>query len=100
MGYKVNLLPTASEDLDSILEWYVSKKPSLAERFYEAYFKVEDRIHENPFQFPLIEGDIRRALLPKPFNYSVFFFIEDQSAVVVAIFNNWQNPGTWKDRVE
>ncbi|MGB0931191.1 MAG: type II toxin-antitoxin system RelE/ParE family toxin [Chitinophagales bacterium] len=100
MAYKVNLLQAAAEDLDNILDWYVSQKPSLAERFYEAYFKVEDRIHENPLQFPLIEGEIRRAILPKPFNYLVFFFVEDQSAIVVAIFNNRRNPDIWKDRIE
>lgn len=44
MDYKIDLLESAVEDLDIALDWYISKNHELAERFYEVYFTVEDRI--------------------------------------------------------
>ncbi len=56
-------------------------------------------ICENPRMFPLVEEDIRRALLHK-YPYGIFYVYESekQRVTIHAVIHLKQHPNRWKDR--
>ncbi|AUX43214.1 uncharacterized protein SOCE26_046580 [Sorangium cellulosum] len=86
------------------------RDPSAGDRFDAALREVFDRIKEGPNQFPehallvvpMAAGPlfvaVRRAVLPKPFPYVVFFYMRERTAVVLAIAHGKRRPGYWSER--
>jgi plasmid stabilization system protein ParE len=78
--------------------WYQAQQSGLERRFFDDYLIVETRIEENPYQFPTVLENVRRANFPH-FPYSIFFEIIEDSVLVYAIFNQSRNPEDWEKRV-
>jgi toxin ParE1/3/4 len=89
---------------------YARRDPAVAVRFDAALRAVFDRIKEQPTQFaehgllavqldvrPLFFS-VRRALLPKPFPYVVFYYLRENVVVVLAIAHARRRPGYWFER--
>lgn len=86
----------AAADVDAALDWYGRRDPILPLQFLEQLDLVLDRIQENPLQFPIIEGGVRRGLLRK-FPFSVYFTTEhDDTAIVLAVVHQRRHPDSWK----
>jgi len=47
--------------------------------------------------FPIIEEDVRRALLHK-FPYSIYFANEPDAIAIIAVLHQHRQPGEWKSR--
>jgi plasmid stabilization system protein ParE len=47
--------------------------------------------------FPVIEEDVRRALLHK-FPYSIYFVNEPDAVAIIAVLHQHRRPGSWKSR--
>ncbi len=89
---------------------YASGNPGTAARFDDALRTVFVRIKEAPGQFPehailAVPTDtgplffaVRRALLPRPFPYVVFFYVRQRTAIVLAIAHARRRPGYWSRR--
>jgi toxin ParE1/3/4 len=89
---------------------YARRDPTFAVRFDAALRTVFDRIKEQPMQFPehgllAVELDVRplffsvrRALLPKPFPYVVFYYLRENVVVVLALAHGRRRPGYWFER--
>ncbi|MDO8367216.1 MAG: type II toxin-antitoxin system RelE/ParE family toxin [Saprospiraceae bacterium] len=86
MAYKLEFHPEAEAELDEAFAWYLQESPGLEQDFFEEYLTLENRIEQNPREFPLVVEDIRRANFHR-FPYSIFFSIEGQTAFVHAIFH-------------
>ena len=56
-----------------------------------------DAITLNPFQFPLLHREVRRALVRR-FPYAVFFVVHDDTASVLAVFHCRRDPGLVRTR--
>ncbi len=82
----------------------------MAARFDDALRALFVRIKEAPTQFPehallAIPAEtgslffaVRRALLPRPFPYVLFFYVRQRTAVVLAIAHARRRPGYWSER--
>ena len=55
--------PLAEADLEQAARWYDEEQAGLGSRFLTDVDQVFGRIRERPQQFPVVSGDIRRALL-------------------------------------
>jgi hypothetical protein len=73
---------------------YERELEGLGFRFETQVDTVFTRLLENPFQFPAVEEDVRRALV-RDFPYGVFFATD---VTVLAILHLHRHPGTWKRR--
>jgi plasmid stabilization system protein ParE len=56
-----------------------------------------EQIERNPYQFSLIEKNVRRALLHR-FPYGVYFVVDGRNASVIAILHAKRDPSSWLDR--
>jgi len=93
----VSFRPLARDDVESAIEWYGEERPALALEFAEALDAVVARIGETPLQFPIAQGEVRRALLGR-FPYGVFFTVVADKIHVLAVIHLHRNPDVWRKR--
>jgi plasmid stabilization system protein ParE len=76
---------------------YEREREGLGFRFEAQIDTVFARLLDHPFQFPLAEDDVRRALV-RDFPYAVFFTTEADLITVLAVLHLRRHPDTWKRR--
>jgi plasmid stabilization system protein ParE len=91
--------PLAEADLEQAASWYDEEQAEagLGSRFVSDVDQVFGRIRERPQQFPVVSGDIRRALL-HTFPYAVYFRETDETIRVLAVLHLRRRPGVWRAR--
>ena|SRR5207249_3514213 len=89
--------PEAQTDIREATRWYEEREVGLGLRFLREIRTSLKHINDNPLRFPIIEKDVRRALVRK-FPYSVYFVIESEAIAVIAVFHQHRRPGAWKPR--
>jgi plasmid stabilization system protein ParE len=88
--------PEAQTDIREAARWYEDREPGLGLRFLREIRTSLQYISDNPLMFPMIEEDVRRALLPK-FPYSIYFVI-DPETTVIAVLHQHRRPEAWRLR--
>lgn len=85
------------------------RNAAAAGRFDRDLRAILSRIKESPGQFgehgllavqngrPLFYV-VRRAVMPRPFPYVVFFYLRKDTAIVLAIAHGRRRPGYWTER--
>lgn len=91
------LLPRAEAELFDAALWYENEREGLGQRFEQDFDQVAARIQKAPSQFPKIEEQVRRALLRR-FPYAVFFTVEVDEVVVLAVLHQHRSPDIWRSR--
>ncbi|HEY2975978.1 MAG TPA: type II toxin-antitoxin system RelE/ParE family toxin [Pyrinomonadaceae bacterium] len=89
--------PEAQTDIREATRWYEDREAGLGVRFLREVRTSLERVAENPLMFPVIEEDVRRALLHK-FPYSIYFVHEPEASAIIAVLHQHRRPGTWKSR--
>jgi plasmid stabilization system protein ParE len=67
----------------------------LGRRFAAELDRVLDSLAEMPDSFPPVDRSTRVARV-RPFAYGVYFRIEGDGAVVIAVRHLHRRPGSWK----
>jgi plasmid stabilization system protein ParE len=97
MSLPVVLRPEAQAEFDEAFNWYEKQRPGLGVDFAAHVQDVLDRISASPELYAQVFQDVRRAVMRR-FPYSVFYKIEPQRVVVLAIFHSSRDPKTWQAR--
>ena len=79
------------------MAWYEGQRLGLGERFVAALDRLIDRVSENPQQFPVIETEVRRALVRR-FPYAVYFIVSADHIAVIAVLHVRRYPQEWQRR--
>jgi plasmid stabilization system protein ParE len=96
MARRFIVRPLAEADLEDAARWH-EWSGRLSAQFLSDVDRTFSRIAERPLQFPLVAGDVRRALL-HTFPYAVYFRTLDDAVVVLAILHLRRNPKVWRGR--
>ena len=94
----LRVLPEAAEDIDAAYAWYLPAPPAIRQKLRDEIDAAFARILENPAQFPKIEGEFRRVLLPS-FPFGVFYRALIEEAVVVMVFPLREDPALLRQRL-
>lgn len=97
MRYRSIPSPGAEADIVSAFRWYHQIDPNLAFRFTLETLATLRRIKTFPYQFPIISGKARRALL-KRFPYWIFFSLNKNGLFVIAVVHQRRSETIWMDR--
>jgi plasmid stabilization system protein ParE len=89
--------PEAQTDIREAARWYEDREPGLGLRFLREIRTFLQHINESPLRFPIIEDNVRRALLHK-FPYSIYFVSDRDVVSVIAVLHQHRRPGEWKSR--
>ena len=95
---KVRLRSIAEADAAEAMRWYAEQKPGLDVRFLEALSVTLRNVERNPKLYPAVDGEMRRALFPKPFPYLVLYRIESDIISIYAVLHQARDPARWKRR--
>ena len=97
---RYNLLSYAASDADieAAFEWYESEQPGLGFESLDEVRAVYDRILGGPFKYQELRSGIRRALTRR-FPYGIFFSIEGDVIVILAILDTARDPAEWQSRI-
>jgi len=77
---------------------YDGERAGLGFRFEAELNRTLTRVREMPLSFAEIAPGVHRALL-RTFPYGVFFAIEQELVLVIAVLHLHRHPNTWKDRL-
>jgi len=81
-------------DLAAGFQYYEAQSPGLGERFVAAARTAFEAIGRYPQMFATINGDMRRAVV-STFPYAVFYRIERDRVVVLAVLHTARDPKLW-----
>jgi len=96
--YRFEAEAGVEHDVESAFDWYESEEAGLGSEFLEQLRATYQRIVENPFGYQQQRAGIRRALT-RQFPYAVYFSLEDDSIVVLAVLHSARDPAEWQQRL-
>jgi len=89
--------PPVDLDVEGAFEWYENERPGLGVEFLAELRATYFRLADGPLKYQELRGGIRRALLRR-FPYVVYFAIEADIVVVVAVLHASRDPAEWQRR--
>lgn len=95
--YRLVAQPRAILDVVAAYQWYESERARLGLEFLDQLRATYDRIADEPFQYQDLDAGIRRALLRR-FPYAVYFAVEGDVVVVLAVLHAGRDPAEWQRR--
>jgi plasmid stabilization system protein ParE len=98
MNRELIIRPEAEAELAEAFEWYEARVAGLGLEFIRAVDSLFNSIICNPQAFPVVYKSVHRALTRK-FPYEVFFVVDAESVVVLAVFHAKRNPQRWHERI-
>ena len=81
----------AARDLLEAKIWYENQREGLGTEFVDAVMGVIARVDATQAQFPRVRGETRRALVRR-FPYAIYFIVEGDDRVVLAVLHQAANP--------
>lgn len=93
------LVAEAAADLDVIaaFQWYETQRSGLGTEFLEELRSAYGRIVEGPLRYQDLRLGVRRTLLRR-FPYAVYFALEGEVIVVLAVLHAHRDPAEWQRR--
>ena len=96
--YEIEAAPAVEADVESAFDWYEGEELGLGFEFLEELRAAYHRIFDHPFGYHDLRSGIRRALTRR-FPYAVYFSIEDETIVIVAVLSTARDPAEWQLRI-
>ena len=91
--------PEAEAEVQQAFDWYQEQSEGLGLEFLRAIEACLFAITRDPFAYLVVKvPNIRRALIRR-FPYALFYLVDDEAIVVIAVFNVKRRPIDWLRRV-
>ena len=94
----VQFVNTANDELANAIEYYNYQLPGLGSEFYKEINRAINRINKFPYAWTKIGLYTRRCLL-KRFPYALYYTLENESILILAIANLHRKPEYYKNRI-
>lgn len=88
----------ADADIEAAFEWYESEQPGLGLTFVNEVRAAYTRILDGPFKYQELRSGIRRALTRR-FPYGIYFWVDADLIVVIAVLDTARDPAEWQYRI-
>jgi plasmid stabilization system protein ParE len=96
MSRRTFVRPEAQINIREAAAWYEQRETGLGQRFVGEIRQSLKTISMTPLRFPLLENGVRRLLLHL-FPYAVYFIVESDRVIVIAVLHQHRAPQTWED---
>jgi plasmid stabilization system protein ParE len=97
MTAEIRLRPEAEQDLADAAAWYEEHRPGLGQEFLNEARSAFSAIAEMPSMYGAIHRSTRRALMHR-FPFGIFYRVEKDCVVVLAVLHGSRHPRRWKRR--
>ncbi len=95
MSRRVVVRRAAEVELAEAVDWYEGQVAGLGDDFISEFDATLARLLENPFQYQVIEDDIRRASLHR-FPYGIMYSVSDDELLILTCFDGRRDPQRWR----
>ena len=85
-------------DIEAAFEWYESEQSGLGLEFLDEVRATYARVLDGPLKYQELRSGIRRALTRR-FPYAVYFSVEDDLIIVIAVLDTARDPAEWQFRI-
>ena len=92
------LSPAADEFLEAS-QFYESQSAGLGADFLDAVQHVVDVLRERPMIGPVVEGDLRKAVVHR-FPFTIIYSAEEDELLIIAVAHQRRRPGYWRERID
>ena len=89
--------PEAEAELTDARQWYAHQRKDLDLEFMQCVDDTLSRVVANPYLFPVIHRNLRRAVVRR-FPFAVFYEVTVDEIQVVAVFHSRRDPERWMSR--
>lgn len=89
--------PEAELDALDAGAWYEDERAGLGAEFLTELRDTFARIEHGPHRFPVVFREVRRAILRR-FPFGVFFVVDAETVIVLAVPHLRRNPTAWQNR--
>ena len=96
--YAIEAERAIEADVEAAFNWYEGEEPGLGLEFLEELRAAYHRILDHPLGYQDLRSGIRRALTRR-FPYAVYFSIEEEAIVIVAVLSTARDPEEWQRRI-
>ena len=96
-SYRLVAEPRADLDVAATFDWYENEEAGLGHGFLDELRAAYDRIADGPLGYQALRSGIRRGLLRR-FPYAVYFAVEGDMVVVLAVLHVARDPAEWQRR--
>jgi plasmid stabilization system protein ParE len=97
MTLRVVFRRAAKTEFEDAAVWYEERSPGLGEEFIREIDDAVVRAASAPQRYPVVFGDIRRAVARR-FPFTVYFRVRADALVVLAVFHGRRDPAIWHRR--
>lgn len=97
MTTPVILRRLAQREFDDAADWYEQQRVGLGAEFIEEVNRVLEQIAANPQLYGQVHNDTREALVRR-FPYALYYRIEPNQVLVLAIVHTSRDPAVWQSR--
>lgn len=94
MKWKIVFRREAKAELDEARRWYDQRRAGLGADFFLCVEETLERILRHPDMCAVVFHNVRQALVRR-FPYAIYFLLEGERIVVVAVFHTSRNPEEW-----
>lgn len=98
MDYELIIRPEARTDLLDIFQWYQEQRSGLGFDFKLCVDEVFSKLQKHPSIYKKVYQNIRRAVTRR-FPFSVFYIIDNNNVIVLAVLHARRDPEKWKNRI-
>jgi toxin ParE1/3/4 len=98
MSWDLRIRRLARVEILEATEWYAEQRGTLADEFMNALDTILLRMSENPLQYQIVHGRLRRAGLHR-FPYSLIYTVEDRQVIVLGCVHGSRDPRRWQNRM-
>ena len=96
---KIEFLPEADEEFRAAARYYESEAAGVGMAFIAAVHKAVAEVVELPLAVQVMRAGIRKKVL-RHFSYNLFYAIETDTIVIVAVAHQRKRPNYWCARLE
>jgi toxin ParE1/3/4 len=96
-AYRLVAEPRVDLDVAAAAGWYENEHPGLGVEFVNELRATYDRVADSPLIYQELRSGIRRALVRR-FPYAVYFAVETDVVVVLAVLHVSRDPAEWQRR--
>jgi toxin ParE1/3/4 len=97
-SYRLEAAPAVALDVESAFDWYETEEPGLGDQFLDELRAAYQRILDHPLGYEAFRSGIRRALTRR-FPYAIYFSIEQETIVIIAVLAGARDPAAWQQRI-
>jgi len=95
----IEFLPLAKSELDDAVKYYNLQVQGLGSRYKSEVKSTIKRVAVFPTAFIEVKPEIRRCIMHK-FPYNIYYSIQDNIILILAIAHQHRKPDYWIDRVQ